>query len=116
MNQQEAFKLLTRASTVDNRNVTQIAATVWADTLPDMPYTEAASLLDEWRRENPGVYFEPGHLRQQKLMRVARGREINGPHPAPPPGTRWAVDVIENDPQYGVGPGGVQVVSDGHEG
>lgn len=111
MNQQEAFKLLTRASTIDNRNVTQLAASVWAETLPDMPYAEAASLLDEWRRENPGVYFEPGHLRQQRIKRIARDRELNGPHPRPPAGKRWAVDSIENDPQWGHGPNGVQVVS-----
>lgn len=116
MNQQDAFKLLTRASAIDNRKVTDLAAAVWSDTLPDMAYDEAKGLMDEFRRENPDVYLAPGHLVKQKKIRLTREREIRGLHPAPPPGKRWAVDAIEHDPQYGVGPGGVQVVSDDDEG
>lgn len=109
MDQKEAFKLLIRASTIDNRKVTQLAASVWSETLPGMPYDEAADLLDEFRREQPGTYLEPGHLRQQKIIRNSRAREERGYHPAPPAGQRWAVDAIENDPEYGE-PGGMQVV------
>lgn len=114
MNQQDAFKLLARASAVDNRKVTDLAAAVWADTLPEMDYDEAKGLMDEFRRENPDTYLAPGHLVKQKKIRVAREREIRGPHPAPPPGQRWAVDAIENDPKYGDGPGGVQVIPFGN--
>jgi|GEM_PF-2679158 len=110
MNQQDAFKLLARASAIDNRKVTDLAAAVWSDTLLDMPYEEASGLMDEFRRENPDTYLAPGHLVKQKRIRIARNRELNGPHPAPPPGKRWAADVIETDPLYGDGPGGVLVV------
>ncbi|MEG8035046.1 hypothetical protein QP157_06830 [Sphingomonas sp. LR61] len=75
MDQQEAFRLLGRASAVDNRKVTQLAAIVWSDTLPDMSYDEAADLMNEFRRDNPGVYLEPGHLQRQKRIRLARTRK-----------------------------------------
>jgi len=106
MDQQEAFRLLGRASAVDNRKVTQLAAIVWAETLPNMSYDEAADLMNEFRRDNPGVYLEPGHLQRQKRIRLARTREARGPHPLPPAGQRWAVDAIENDSEYSA-PGGV---------
>lgn len=111
MNEKEAFKLLARASAVDNRIVTDLAAAVWSETLPGMSYDEAASLMDEFRRENADTYLTPGHLVKQRRIRIARNRELNGLHPAPPPGQRWAADVIENDPQYGSGPGGVGVAN-----
>lgn len=109
MQQQEAFRLLARASAVDNRKVTQLAAEVWAQTLPNMTYDEASDLMNEFRRENPDVYLTPGHLVKQKRVRLARLREHRGPHPLPPPGKRWAVDIIENDPQFAL-PGGVKEV------
>lgn len=109
MNQQDAFKLLARASAIDNRKVTDLGAAVWADTLPDMSYDEAKGLMDEFRRENPDVYLAPGHLVKQKRIRLARIREQRGPHPSPPARLRWAADVIKNDPRYAL-PGGVREV------
>lgn len=105
MDQQEAFRLLGRASAVDNRKVSQLAAIVWAETLPDMSYDEAAGLMNEFRRDNPGVYLEPGHLQRQKRIRLARTREARGPHPLPPPGQQWAVDAIEQQSDYGLAAG-----------
>lgn len=107
MNQQDAFKLLARASAIDNRIVTDLAAAVWSDTLPNLTYEEASDLMNEFRRDNPDVYLTPGHLVKQKRIRLARVREQRGPHPLPPAGQRWAVDVIENDPQFAL-PGGAK--------
>ncbi|MBT2503000.1 hypothetical protein [Curtobacterium sp. ISL-83] len=74
-----------------------------------MSYDEASDLMNEYRRDNPGVYLEPGHLQKQKRIRVARLREQRGPHPLPPSGQRWAVDAIETDAAYAA-PGGVKEV------
>ena len=109
MNAAETERLLRAASAIDNRKVTSTAVEVWQATLADIPYDEAATALIAHRRSRPGVWFEPGHIIEQRKLRIARERELNGPHPAPPAGKRWAVDAIENDPQYAL-PGGVTEV------
>lgn len=115
MNKTEVSKLLTIASAIDHRTITPEIVNVWHSIIGDVPFDEAQDALTAHRRTRPGVYFEPGHVVEQRRLRIARDREMNGLHPAPPPGKRWAVDVIENDPQFAL-PGGVRVVRDDDEG
>lgn len=110
MNKSEVSKLLTVASAIDHRSITPEIVNAWHAIVGDVPFDEAQAALIAHRRAKPGVYFEPGHIIEQRKLRIARERELNGPHPAPPPGKRWAVDAIENDPQWGHGSNGVQAV------
>lgn len=111
MNKSEVSKLLTVASAIDHRSITTEIVNAWHAIVGDIPFDEAQAALIAHRRSKPGVYFEPGHIIEQRKLRIARERELNGPHPAPPPMQRWAADAIDNDPRWGSGPGGVQVVS-----
>ncbi|PPI08219.1 hypothetical protein C5C63_04500 [Rathayibacter sp. AY1B8] len=52
--------------------------------------------LIEFRRSSPSVYLEPGHIVQILRREHARLIEVRGPHPAPPVGTRWAADIIDD--------------------
>lgn len=95
MTPQEMWQLLTLASRVDSRRVTDSMVAAWLEILPGITFKQAHEAIIEHRRRHPGVYLEPGHVWQQVGAAKARHREIYGMHPAPPAGQRWAVDAIE---------------------
>lgn len=92
MNLDEAEQLLIRASTIDNRNVTDLMIMAWQQVLSDVAYGDAVVGLTEHRRNRAGVYLEPGHILDQVKLAVAKRRELYGIHPKAPAGQVWAVD------------------------
>jgi len=95
MDLRETHALLVRASAIDSRTVSEPMVAAWQEVLADTSYQDGVRALTEHRRTQPGVYLEPGHLVQQVRVARHKRRELHGGHPAPPPGKRWAVDVIE---------------------
>lgn len=89
---------MVRASAIDSRTVTDLMAAAWQQVLADVPYDAGVQALIEHRRNSPGAYLEPGHIVQGIRQARERHRELHGIHPSPPPGKRWAVDVIESMP------------------
>ena len=70
MNPSEAAQLLGLAAAIDNRKASEIAAIEWANELPDLSLTECIAALRKFRRTRPGVWLEPGHIRE--LVKIAR--------------------------------------------
>ena len=98
MDLRETHELLILASAIDHRTVDDGIVSVWQQILADTQYKPALQALTDHRRNSPGVYLEPGHIVQGIRQARERHREMHGIHPAPPPGKRWAVDVIESMP------------------
>ncbi|GAA0960279.1 hypothetical protein [Frigoribacterium faeni] len=98
MNHMETEALLIQVAAIDSRTVSDLTVAAWQAVLADMSYADAEQAHIAHRRNNPGIYLEPGHLIQQKCIARQRHQEIHGVHPAPPAGKRWAVDVIESVP------------------
>jgi hypothetical protein len=96
MDSRETEMLLVRASAIDHRAVNDMIVVAWQEVLADVSYQDGVLALVEHRRSQPGVYLEPGHLVQALRVARQRHRELNGIHPPPPPGKRWAVQVIED--------------------
>ena len=96
MNSKEAHQLLIRASAIDSRRISEPVVIAWQEVLADVAYEDAVRALIEHRRSAPAVYLEPGHIVQILRREHAREVEIRGPHPAPPPGKRWAADIIDD--------------------
>lgn len=96
MNSKEAHQILIRASAIDSRKISDPTILAWQEVLADVSYPDAIRALVEFRRSSPSVYLEPGHIVQILRRERAREAEIRGPHPAPPPGKRWAADIIDD--------------------
>ena len=96
MDLQETEQLLIRASAVDSRQIEDEIVAAWQEILADVSYDKAVRGLIAHRRNHPGVYLEPGHVLQGMREERRQREETTGLHPAPPPGKRWAVDVIES--------------------
>lgn len=94
MNHDETEALLIRASVIDSRKITPSMVDVWQEILANVDFTAAKAALVAHRREHPGVYLEPGHIRQQVIVALDRERARRGPHPRPPAGELWAADII----------------------
>ena len=94
MNKTDVAKLLTIASAVDNRRITEAAVNVWHDLIGHLDAEVAFEALRSFRRTQPGVYLEPGHI----LAEIRKAKDAQGVsyHPAPPPGKRYAVDVMND--------------------
>jgi hypothetical protein len=97
VNKQEVGKLLTVVALVDNREINLAVVDVWHDLLSDLAVDEANEALRKFRRENPGVYLEPGHIYQiaQKARAAAASSDGGILRPPAPFGKRYAVDAIE---------------------
>ena len=82
MNIEETGKLLARVAAVDNRRDDDAATLGWYEILSDISLDDAMAGLKSHRMNFPGVWVEPGHVREQvKLIRQARLRTIgNGYH------------------------------------
>ena len=98
MDKRETEQLLIQASAIDSRRVVEPAVIAWQAILSDITYADAQRALVQHRRDQPGVYLEPGHIVQQVRIARQRHREVHGIHPPPPPGQRWAVQAIEGMP------------------
>jgi hypothetical protein len=59
----QAAMLLAKVAAVDNRIQSIAAVMVWAEALQDLTIDECIDAVDEHRRNSPGVYLEPGHVR-----------------------------------------------------
>ncbi|WP_290809189.1 hypothetical protein [Herbiconiux sp.] len=100
MNEKETRALLTQLSAIDNRVVTDLAVAVWNRVLARFDWdTEVLPALDG-AIESARFDIRPADIVDQIKIGRARRRELHGLHPTPPPGRRWAVDAIENDPEY----------------
>lgn len=70
MNLAETLKFLGVVSAVDNRRADRNVAIVWQEILKDIPLRFALEAHTQFRREEPSVYLEPGHIYQRgKRMR-----------------------------------------------
>lgn len=98
MDIQETEQLLIRASAVDSRQIEDEIVVAWQEILADVTYENGIRGLIAHRRNYPGVYLEPGHILQGIRQERRQREERDGIHPPPPPGKRWAVDVIEAMP------------------
>jgi len=96
MDKREAEKLMILASAIDSRKITDAAVTVWQMVLADVNYSDAEVAYINHRRNEPGVYLEPGHILQQIKMAHEKRRELYGIHPKAPEGKQWAVDVMDS--------------------
>lgn len=72
MNRAEAARLLVRVSAVDRREVTDLMVVAWEEVLAEVPYEAAVDALVAHRREEPGVWVEPGHLAQRAGAALSR--------------------------------------------
>lgn len=96
VNLREAKLLLTEASAIDNRVVSDIAVKAWAAALDGITYEEASAALNEHRKAST-EYVQPAHIvKLVKADRRARTWDAANSRPFPPPGKRYAVDVIES--------------------
>ena len=75
MREADVARLLTIAAAVDNRNLVgaqgRAAVAAWGMVIGDLSYEECVWAIAEHRREAPGVYLEPGHVRELVLARRA---------------------------------------------
>lgn len=95
MNRSEVGKILAVAAVVDNRTVDREAVAVWHDLIGHLTAEEAVDALRRFRQNSPGVYLEPGHLLSEIKNRKA-GHGVSY-HPPAPVGTRYAVDVMDQE-------------------
>lgn len=69
MNRAEAAAIYAKASLIDHRRADDpqaaaAAVLAWHEILADLTFEDANRALIQFRREQPGVYLEPGHLVQ----------------------------------------------------
>jgi hypothetical protein len=76
MNRDEIIDILTAVQVVDHRTVGEGDITMWGAILSDLPKDLALQAIIDHRREQPGVWLEPGHIvagvkaiRQDQAMR-----------------------------------------------
>lgn len=72
----EAEKLLIEMSAIDNRIVSDLAITAWAEVLGDMTYADARAALLEHRRTS-SEYVTPAHLLKIAAPAARRRKRIN---------------------------------------
>lgn len=56
--------MLAKIQLVDNREVTELVVIDWMDYIGDLHFADAIAAVVRFRREQPGVYLEPGHIVQ----------------------------------------------------
>ncbi|WP_378144796.1 hypothetical protein ACFJGV_15065 [Cnuibacter sp. UC19_7] len=78
--------------------MTNLTVQAWHGVLERYSFEEAKTALHAALREVP-YNIRPAHIVEQIRSARARHTEIYGIHPPAPEGKRWAVDVIENDPE-----------------
>lgn len=54
--------LLAKVQLGDNRDVDEIVIAYWHELIGELDLADAMAALKRFRREQPGVYLEPGHL------------------------------------------------------
>lgn len=64
MNLSETAKFLATVSVIDNRRTDDAAVKVWNSIIGDIPAPVAMEALRRFRRDQPGVYLEPGYIVQ----------------------------------------------------
>lgn len=91
MNIEQVSHVLAKAAAVDNRDVGRAAVLAWNEVIGDLDFEDALAAVTRHRRESPGVYLEPGHIR--RIARIIREeREKSAVTKALPPGR------FEDDP------------------
>ena len=63
MNVTQTSALLAEVQVIDNRRVDEATLRYWHGLIGDLGYAEASEAVLMHRRERPGVYLEPGHVR-----------------------------------------------------
>lgn len=93
-------KLLFDASKIDNRTVTDYMVDGWLDAIGHYRIGEALTALHSFRAVATTEYLVPGHITHHIKVKREEHRALYGFNVPPPPGQRWAVDVIETHPQF----------------
>lgn len=73
MRASDAAVLLGAAAAIDNRVVSDTTAKEWGRALAGLGPDECLAALRTFRRTRPGVYLEPGHIRE--LVRIVRDEQ-----------------------------------------
>lgn len=76
MNVQQTAAVLAKAAAVDNRDVGQAAVMAWHEIIGDLDLAECLEAVARHRRDSPGVYLEPGHVR--RIAKVIRDENRKG--------------------------------------
>lgn len=76
MNIQQTATVLAKAAAVDNRDVGQAAVMAWHEIIGDLELAECLEAVARHRRDQPGVYLEPGHVR--RIAKVIRDERRKG--------------------------------------
>lgn len=63
MNIEQTGTVLAEVQLIDNRRVDETTLLYWHGLIGDLGYAEASEAVVMHRRERPGVYLEPGHVR-----------------------------------------------------
>ncbi|RFA14577.1 hypothetical protein B7R22_05430 [Subtercola boreus] len=98
MNAGDVMELLTVAAIVNDREVPDALVQAWLPIVGKYTRQQGLDALRSHMTESP-FFPKPSDIVHQVRVAVQHRREVEGLHPAPPAGTRWAADVIENDPR-----------------
>lgn len=89
MNHREVGAVLAKAAAIDNRDVGQAAVMAWHEIIGDLDLAECLEAVARHRRDAPGVYLEPGHVR--RIAKVIRDECRKGEVIKALPPSRFAV-------------------------
>jgi len=76
MNVRETARVLAKAAAVDNRDVSEVNVMAWHEIIGDLDLAECLEAVARHRRDSPGVYLEPGHVR--RIAKVIRDENRKG--------------------------------------
>jgi hypothetical protein len=65
MNRAELIDILNAVQVGDHRSIGQVDVDFWAAVIGDLPKDDALRAVIDHRREEPGVWLEPGHIYQR---------------------------------------------------
>jgi len=75
LNEAQTTQLLSLISVIDGRHIDLIVVRAWMDVLGDLPQWAVADALTKFRRDQPGVWLEPGHLYKMAHPVVVANRQ-----------------------------------------
>lgn len=78
MNRNDVIDVLTAVAASDNRTVGDTDVDVWQAIIGDLPRDPAIQAVLDHRREQPGIWIEPGHVYQR--VKTARREELEREH------------------------------------